>query len=271
MPRFAANLSTLFRDHDYPQAMATARALGFRAVEILFPYDAPPGELASALARNRLELVLINSPAGDWAAGERGLAALPGREAEFAAGFARALGLATALAVPRIHVMAGVVPAGAEPATCAATFVANLRVAAARAADANIALVLEALNADDVPGYLYGTATAARAFVDRIDRPNVGLQFDLYHELRALGAAMSTDAVASSLAAHLDVIRHVQFSGVPGRHEPQHGRIDLQPLFARLDELGYDGWVGCEYVPLGDVAAGLAWAAPWGLGTARPG
>jgi hydroxypyruvate isomerase len=260
MPRFAANLTTLCRGQPLAAACAAVRDLGFGAVEILFPYDRPSDEVRATLAAHGLELVLLNTSPGDWAAGERGLAALPGREAEFHTAFAEALDYARALGAPMIHVMAGVVPAAIARARCTEVFVDNLRTAAAQAQADGIRLMLEPLNWRDVPGYLHATAAETRALVERIGADNVGLQFDCYH------LQITQGDLAAALAAHRDIIGHVQFSSVPGRHEPQYGEVNLPFLFEQLDALGYAGWVGCEYTPKTTLEAGLAWGRPYGLG-----
>ncbi|MCP5200821.1 MAG: TIM barrel protein [Gammaproteobacteria bacterium] len=260
MPRFAANLTTMCRGQSLTAACAAVRALGFRAAEILFPYDHPVAEVHDALADAGLELLLVNTPPGDWSAGERGLAALPGREGDFEAAFAQALDYARGLGAPMIHVMAGVVPAGVPRAECADVFVANLRTAARQAQTQGVRLLLEPLNGRDVPGYLHATAAEARALIERIGAPNVGLQFDFYH------LQITQGDLAAALAEHHDIIGHVQFSSVPGRHEPQYGEVNLPFLFERLDALGYAGWVGCEYTPKTGLEAGLAWGRAYGLG-----
>ncbi|MGE0484618.1 MAG: hydroxypyruvate isomerase family protein [Gammaproteobacteria bacterium] len=260
MPRFAANLTTMCRGQSLMEACTTVRTLGFRATEILFPYDDTVDGVRHALADAGLELVLINTPPGDWAAGERGLAALPGREGDFEAAFAHALDYASGLGAPMIHVMAGVEPAGVSRAACTEVFVDNLRTAAAQAQAHGIRLMLEPLNWRDVPGYLHATVADTRALIERIGASNVGLQFDCYH------LQITQGDLAATIASHLDIIGHVQFSSVPGRHEPQYGEVNLPFLFEQLDALGYAGWVGCEYTPKDTLAAGLAWGRGYGLG-----
>ncbi len=260
MPRFAANLSTLFRSSSWPERMRAVRALGFEAAEILFPYDASAESLRDALDTAGLALVLINTPAGDWQAGERGLAALPGRETDFAQTFRQALDYAIALEVPMIHVMAGVLPADSTRPACEAVFIDNLRAAAQEAADSGVQLLLEPLNAHDVPGYLHAEAAHTVRLIERIGRDNVRLQFDLFHQ------HFAGDSLEASLRAHHALIGHVQFSSVPGRHEPQYGEVDVNALFELLDALGYRGWVGCEYSPKTTLEDGLSWGRRYGLG-----
>lgn len=265
MPRFAANLTTMCRGMPLGAACAAVGAAGFDAVEILFPYAYPVADVRAALTDAGLELVLINTHPGDWDAGERGLAALPGREAAFSDAFEQALDYAHGLGVPMIHVMAGTVPDGASRTDCEAVFVDNLRDAARRARASGIRLMLEPLNRRDAPAYLHATARETRALIERIGEANVGLQFDCYH------LQISQGDLAATLAAHFDIIGHVQFSSVPGRHEPQHGEVNLPFLFGRLDALGYGGWVGCEYTPRSTLLDGLAWGRPYGLGGPPPG
>jgi len=260
MPRFAANLSTLLTEVPFAARFGAARELGFRAVEYLFPYDVPPRTLRDLLDEAGLELVLINTAPGERAAGEFGLAALPGREAEFHDQFEQALDYAETLGAAMIHVMAGVVPPDVGRDRCAAVFVDNLRTAATRARKRRIRLLLEPLNWRDVPGYLHATAAETRALIEQIGHANVQLQFDCYH------LQITQGNLGASLRENLDHIGHVQFSSVPGRHEPQHGEVNMPWLFELLDALGYRGWVGCEYTPKTTTAAGLDWGAAYGLG-----
>lgn len=260
MPRFAANLSMMYPEFGIRERFRAARKDGFTAVEFLQPYGEPVAELRSLLDDNALELILINTPMGDVREGDRGLAGLPGRESEFRAAFELSLSYAVELDIPMIHVMAGVVPDGVTSETCEEVLVNNLQQAASDADQHNIRLMLEPLSHVDVPGYLYSRAEEARALIDAIDYSNVQLQYDFYH------LQVSEGNLAAGLRAHFDVIGHVQFSSVPGRHEPQYGEVNLPYLFSLLDELGYRGWVGCEYRPKTSTAAGLSWAIPYGLG-----
>ena len=256
MPRFAANLSFLFHEMAFVDRFAAAAKAGFSAVEFAFGYDYPARELAARLRDNALEQVLINAPPGDLAAGDRGLAALPGREHEFAAGVVTALRYAQALSCPRIHVMAGVVPDAADPRRRArhrATFVANLRFAAREAAEEGVELTIEPINQRDMPDYFLTTQADAHAIREDVGAANLKVQMDLYH------AQIVEGDLFEKLRRWLAQIGHVQIAGVPGRHEPDVGEINCYALFALLDELGYRGWVGCEYRPLRDTLAGLAW------------
>ncbi len=258
MPRFAANVSLLFGELDFLDRFAAARDHGFRAVECLFPYAHPAADLASRRTAAGLEVALFNSYPGDWQHGERGIAALPGREAEFRASFAVSLQYARALSCPNIHVLSGVAAGGSgDHRRC---YLANLRWAAEHAARDGINVLVEALNPQDMPNYLVASVEAALAIVREVDRPNVSLQLDLYH------VGMMGGRLIETLRAVIGVTRHIQIAGVPGRHEPDVTQeVDYPHLFSLIDELGYRGWIGCEYRPRGTTAAGLGWGAPWGL------
>jgi hydroxypyruvate isomerase len=261
MPRFAANLSLTFNEFDFLDRFAAARRQGFAAVEYLFPYAYPKGELASRLKSEGLQQVLFNAPPGDWERGERGIAALPGREEEFRKSLETALDYAAALECPCLHVMAGLVPPGQEIAGYRQSFIQNLTWAAPLAAAAKVQLLLEPLNPIDFPGYLLSSVALACEIIGAIGSGNVFLQYDLYH------AQMSQGPLAQTFRDNFDRIRHVQIAGVPGRHEPDGTQeIDYPFLFSLMDELGYKGWVGCEYRPRAGTLDGLAWAAPWGIG-----
>ena len=261
MPRFAANLSMTFTEMDFLDRFAAAAEQGFEAIEYLFPYAYPKAELAARLESEGLRQVLFNAPPGDWEKGERGIAALPGRQAEFAKAFETALDYAGALGCPRIHVMAGLVPTGSQAGAYRETFLRNLAWAAPLAARAGVELLLEPLNATDFPGYLVGSVAAALDAIAAVRSDNIFLQYDLYH------AQMSQGRLGQVFLEHFDLIRHVQIAGVPGRHEPNGAQeINYPFLFALMDSLGYKGWVGCEYRPAGRTVDGLGWAAPWGIG-----
>ena len=253
MPKFAANLSLMFTELDFLDRFAAARANGFEAVELLFPYAWDSSAIAARLAQSRLPLVLHNLPAGDWAAGERGIACDPARRAEFEASVELGLRYASALGVRQLHCLAGIVPAGVAPATAHATYVSNLRTAAQRLAPHGINLLIEPINSFDMPGYFLCGSAQAAAVIAECGAPNLFLQYDMYHMQRMEGDLDRT------IRAHLPLIRHMQLADVPGRHEPGTGQIDYRHLFALLDDIGYDGWVGCEYHPAGDTVAGLGW------------
>src|SRR6266566_8951416 len=256
MPRFAANLSFLFNEVPFLDRFAAAADAGFEAVEFAFAYEHPVKELTSRLAASGLQQVLINAPPGDLNAGDRGLAGLPAREHEFAAGFVTALRYALALSCPRVHVMAGVVPASADEAQRArhrSTFVRNLRFAAREAEQDGITLTIEPINPRDMPGYLLTTQTEAHAVREEVGMPNVKVQMDLYH------AQIVEGDLSVKLRRWLNDIGHIQIAGVPDRHEPDSGELNCYALFELLDELGYEGWVGCEYRPRNGTVPGLAW------------
>ena len=259
MPRFAANISMMFPDLPVAERMRTARDLGFSAVEFLSPYSDPAGDTKRWLDDAGVRLILINTPPGDAARGERGLAAVPGRQADFRDHFERALKYAIALDVPMIHVLAGVVADGDRGAARSA-FVENVRFAADRADRHGVRILLEPLNSEDTPGYFLTRTDDARRCIEAIGRANVRLQFDFYHRQIMEGN------LARRLADNLDIIGHIQFSSVPGRHEPQHGEVNLPYLFDLCDTLGYDGWIGCEYRPKTTVIEGLRWGEHYGLG-----
>jgi hydroxypyruvate isomerase len=256
MPRFDANLSFLFNEVPFLDRFAEAAHAGFGAVEFAFRYEYPVAEIVARLSAHGLRQVLINAPPGDWAKGDRGLASLPGREHEFTASFGIALRYADALSCPLIHVMAGVLPAGADPAMRAgyrATFVRNLRLAARDAAAQGVTLTIEPINARDVPGYWLNTQAEAHAIREEVGAANLKVQMDFYHVQIVEGD------LAEKFRRWQPHIGHVQIAGVPGRHEPDAGEINFFYLFELLDELGYDGWVGCEYRPAAGTRAGLAW------------
>lgn len=256
MPQFSANLSFLFTEVPFLERFGEAARAGFRGVEFGFAYDTPEGEIATRLAEHRLACVLINAPPGDLDAGERGIASLPGRERDFAASMETALRYADALGCPRIHVLSGVVPPAADAgqrASRRSTLVRNLRAACAKAREAGVTLLVEALNPHDVPNYLFSTQADAHAIRDEVGAENLKVQMDFYHTEIVEGD------IATKLGRWLPQIGHIQIAGVPGRHEPDVGKLDYLGLLRRVDELGYDGWVGCEYRPLRDTASGLSW------------
>ncbi len=255
MPNFAANLSMMYVEHPFLDRFAAAADDGFKAVEFLFPYEWPAETLAATLARHGLQQVLFNAPPGDFTQGERGIACLPGREAEFRSGFERALGYATALHCPRLHVMAGLVPQGTAPADLRPTYLANLAWAAARAAGAGVDVLIEPINTRDIPGFFLNRQADAHAIVAEVGAPNLKVQMDLYH------CQIVEGDVAMKLRAYLPTGRvgHLQIAGVPERHEPDLGEINHDYLFGVIDELGYDGWIGCEYRPAARTSDGLGW------------
>ncbi|MDR5901597.1 2-oxo-tetronate isomerase [Halomonas icarae] len=262
MIRLAANLSMLFTEHDFLERFAAAADAGFSGVEYLFPYAYSPDTLRSALEASGLQQVLFNLPPGDWEAGERGVASLPGREAEFRDSVTEALRYAVALDCPRVHAMAGLIPEGADESTRQAhhaTYVANLRFAAREAAKLGREVLIEPINTRDMPRYFLSHQDQAMAVLQEVGEPNLRLQFDLYH-----CQIMEGDLVRH-LECQFEHIGHIQIAGVPERHEPDVGEVHYPAVFERLKELGYVDWVGCEYRPAGNTRAGLAWGRPFGL------
>jgi len=253
MPKFAANLSMMFNEVPFLERFAAAKSAGFAGVEFLFPYEFSPNELAHHLHGNGLQQVLFNLAPGDWEAGERGLAALPGREDEFRASVDQALEYAGVLSCKTLHVMAGVVPSDTPWEKMFDTVVENLGFAADAFAQAGVTAVLEPLNSRDAPGYFLPRAADAARVIKAVDRPNVGLQFDFYH------VQIMDGDLARHFEAHAEITRHVQIAGVPERHEPDVGEINFPYLFELMDRLGYDGWVGCEYRPRTTTMEGLGW------------
>ncbi|MBQ0931816.1 hydroxypyruvate isomerase family protein [Ideonella sp. 4Y16] len=264
MPRFAANLTMLYNEHAFLDRFAAAAADGFLGVEYLFPYAFPAQEIAARLRDHGLQQVLFNAPPGDWEAGERGLACLPGRESEFRAGFAQALVYAEELDCPRIHVMAGLAPAGAERAALQATYEANLAWAAAQAQSVGREVLIEPINPRDIPGFFLNRQDEAHRTVQAVGAPNLKVQFDLYH------CQIVEGDVAMKIRQYLPTGRvgHFQIAGVPMRHEPDLGELHHPYLFDVIDEValasGWQGWVGCEYRPQrgavpGGTRDGLGW------------
>lgn len=253
MPKFAANLSMMFTEVSFLDRFAAARGNGFDAVEFLFPYAFDGEQIAQRLARYNLELVLHNLPPGDWGAGDRGMACDPRRVGQFQDSVALALDYANELGVRQLHCMAGVLPPNLAPERARETYIANLKFAAAKLDEHGKRLLIEPINTFDMPGYFLTGSAQAAAIIADCGAPNLFLQYDIYHMHRMEGA------LAESLRAHLPLIGHMQLADAPGRHEPGSGEIDFRTLFALTDALGYQGWIGCEYVPAADTVAGLSW------------
>jgi hydroxypyruvate isomerase len=260
MPKFAANLSMMFQDIGFLDRFDAAARAGFKGVEFLFPYDHPPEVIAEALERNRLTLTLFNTVPGDWNGGERGLAALPGREQEFRDGVDKAITYAKAAKCPLLHTMAGLWPEGRDKAEGEAVYIDNLRWAADRMAGAGLTALIEPINTRDIPGYFLNYSYQALSIIERVGRPNLKLQFDLYH------AQIMEGDLAPKIRALAPYYPHVQIAGTPGRHEPDVGEVNYQFLFDLFDEIGFQGWIGCEYRPKGNTVAGLGWAKKYGIG-----
>ena len=253
MPKFAANLTMLFTELPFMQRFEAAARAGFEAVEYLFPYPFAQEELAAALKANGLRQVLHNLPAGDWDAGERGIACHPDRVAEFREGVPRAIAYATALGCPQVNCLAGKLPAGVSEADARRTLVDNLRFAAEQLRGAGIRLLIEPINTFDIPGFLVNRTEQALGILDEVDSSNLLVQYDIYHAQRMEGE------LAGTLSKHLARIGHIQLADNPGRGEPGTGEINYGFVLNELDRLGYDGWVGCEYRPRGGTGADLEW------------
>jgi hydroxypyruvate isomerase len=257
MPKFSANLSMLYPEVPFLDRFAAAAADGFPAVEYVGPYDHPPEEVAETLAAHGLAQALFNLPAGDWAAGERGIGCLPGRVEEFRASVDVAIRYGRALGCPKINCLAGIAPEGADPVALGATLVANLKYAAPRLADAGIRLLLEPINTRDIPGFFVSTTHHAERILDAVGSDNLYIQYDIYHT-----QVMQGDLVPT-YARLRDRIAHIQIADHPGRGEPGTGEINYAFVLPELDRLGYDGYVGCEYRPKAGTSAGLGWMKPY--------
>jgi hydroxypyruvate isomerase len=258
LPSFSANLGLLWPDRRLLQRIDAAAKAGFRAVEMHFPYDVPPAEVATAVHRNGLTLLGINTSPGDFARGERGLGALPGRERDFQAAVDQSITYCIASGARAIHVMAGNV-AVTDRRRARDVFADNLRTAAAKAATHDLPLLLEPLNPRDNPGYFYTTLAEAVSLIEELALSNIKLQFDVYH------VAISEGDVLTKLKRYMPLIGNVQIAAVPTRAEPDEGEIAYPAIFAGVDALGYQGWVGCEYRPRGDTDEGLRWMRSLGV------
>ncbi|MFB0935350.1 MAG: hydroxypyruvate isomerase family protein [Propionivibrio sp.] len=253
MPKFAANLSMMFNEVPFPERFAAAAKAGFKAVEFLFPYDYTPAQVAGWLKENNLKNALFNMPPGNWAAGDRGMASIPGREQEFCDGVAKAIEYALALGTPTVHAMAGMLPAGADRATHRSTYVDNIWYAAKELAKHNLTLVIEPINTRDMPGYFLNYQDEAHAIRKEIGEPNLKVQMDFYH------VQIMEGDLTMTFKNNFEGIGHVQIASVPTRNEPDEGEINYRHIFKLLDDMGYDGYVGCEYRPRGRTEDGLGW------------
>ena len=264
MPKFAANLSMLYPELDFLDRFEAAARDGFKAVEYLFPYAFKHQDIAARLEANGLQQVLFNAPPGNWESGERGLACLPGREAQFQEGIAQALDYAAALKCPRLHVMAGLMPPGSKHAALLPTYISNLRWAAQEAEKYGVDVLIEPINTRDIPGFFLNRQDQAHEVIAAVGASNLKVQMDLYH------CQIVEGDVAMKLREFLPTghVGHIQIAGVPQRHEPDLGELNYPYLFSVLDELAYTGWVGCEYRPgagmqPGGTSAGLKWLKPY--------
>ena len=253
MPKFAANLTMLFNELEFLSRFEAAAKAGFRGVEYLFPYAYPKEALAAELSKHQLTQVLHNLPAGDWAAGERGIAVDPSRVGEFQDGVGKAIEYATALGCKQINCLAGITPKNVSVEQARSTFVDNLKFAAPKLAAANIKLLIEPINTRDIPGFFLSGTKQALAIMDHVGSANLYLQYDIYHM-----QIMEGD-LAPTMQRNLARIAHLQLADNPGRNEPGTGEINYPFMFQFLDNLGYDGWIGCEYKPKTTTIDGLAW------------
>ncbi|MBC3884834.1 2-oxo-tetronate isomerase [Undibacterium griseum] len=261
MPRFAANLSMMYTELDFPDRFAAAARDGFRGVEYLFPYDYPAQQLRALLEQNGLQQVLFNAPPGDWAAGERGIASLPGREEEFRRGFEQALEYAAILGNRHIHVMAGLAVPAIEQAKQHAVYLSNLAHAALLASREGVTVLIEPINTRDMPGYFLHYQQQAQDICDELATAHLQAQFDIYH------CQIMEGDILRKLERYLHRpqagIGHIQIAGVPDRHEPSEGEVNYPYLFSQLDRMGYTGWIGCEYRPRAGTSEGLGWLQQW--------
>jgi len=257
MPRFAANLSMMYHEQPFLDRFAACARDGFRAVEYLFPYEHAAAEIRSRLDSNGLVQALFNAPPGDWAAGERGMAALPGREDEFRRSVETALDYARTIGNDKLHVMAGLIGAAADRARQRETYLRNLAWAADAARADGIQILIEPINQRDMPGYFLNRQDDAQTLCREVGAPNLRVQFDCYH------CQIVEGDLAMKLKRDIAGIGHIQIAGVPERHEPDIGELNYPYLFALIDSLGYDGWIGCEYRPKADTSGGLGWLRPY--------
>jgi hydroxypyruvate isomerase len=253
MPNFAANLTMLFTELPFLERFEAAAKAKFKAVEFLFPYAFALEDIKQKLDSNALLLVLHNLPAGNWDAGERGIACLPDRVDEFRASVAAAISYATGLGVQQLNCLAGIAPAGVANDVLRSTFVSNLRYAAAHLAEHGLRLLIEPINTYDIPGFYLNRTQQAIDILDEVGADNAFVQYDIYHAQRTEGE------LAATLKKHLARIGHIQLADNPGRNEPGTGEINYAWLFKQLDAIGYKGWVGCEYKPATTTLAGLGW------------
>jgi len=259
MTKLAANLTMLFNEVPFLERFEAAAKAGFKAVEFLFPYPFEARDLAQRLQANGLELVLHNLPAGNWEAGERGIACHPNRVQEFRDGVRTAISYAKQLNVKQLNCLVGIVPPGVSQDAAHATLVENLKYAAGVLKAEGIRLLIEPINTFDIPGFFLSRTAQAVKLIEETGSDNLFVQYDIYHMQRMEGELSAT------IKANLPLIKHVQLADNPGRNEPGTGEINYRFLFGYLDSIGYDGWIGCEYKPRGDTLDGLAWRSAHGL------
>ena len=259
MPKLAANLTMLFNEHPFMDRFEAAAKAGFKGVEFLFPYAFDANEIAAKLESNKLELVLHNLPAGKWEAGERGIACHPDRVAEFRHGVGEAIKYAKVLGVKQLNCLVGIAPQGVDAETLRKTVVDNLRFAADALKEEKIRLLIEPINTFDIPGFYLSRTQQAIDLIKETGSNNIYVQYDIYHMQRMEGE------LASTIKTNLDLIKHIQLADNPGRFEPGTGEINYRYLFGFLDQIGYDGWIGCEYKPRVGTMEGLGWRAEHGV------
>jgi len=258
MPKFAANLTMLFTELPFLERFEAASKAGFQAIEFLFPYDHEKQQIADLLQKHHLQLILHNLPAGNWGAGERGIAAHPARKEEFREGVDRAIAYATALQVPQLNCLAGIVTD--TPVQARNTLVENLAYAADKLHASGLRLLLEPVNTRDIAGFFVNRTDQALAILDEVGSSNLYLQYDIYH------AQVMEGNLAETICRNLGRIGHLQLADNPGRHEPGTGEINYDYLFRHIDGLGYTGWIGCEYKPAATTIEGLGWLKSHGIG-----
>lgn len=255
MPKLAANLTMLFNEVGFIERFGAAARAGFRGVEFLFPYAFHADQIADQLSLYQLDLVLHNLPAGNWEAGERGIACHPDRTGEFEEGVGEAIRYAKVLGVKQLNCLVGITPKGVSSEKAYSTVVSNLKFAADKLKAAGIRLLIEPINTFDIPGFFLSHTRQALDIIKETGSDNLFVQYDIYHMQRMEGE------LAATIKANLPMIKHVQLADNPGRFEPGTGEINYRYLLAMLDEIGYDGWIGCEYKPKAGTAEGLNWRA----------
>jgi len=260
MPRFAANLTMMFNEVAFLERFAQAANVGFKGVEFLFPYEFAAEAVAERLHQNNLQQALFNMPPGDWGAGERGLACIPGREGEFEDNLETALSYAKTVGCKQLHMMAGILPDTCSHQQATDTFIANLQLAATICRPHGITILIEPINDRDMPGYFLHHQAQAIDLLKQAQHPNTALQMDLYH------CQITQGEVKNHIRNNFASIGHFQIAGVPGRHEPVRGEINYPAIFDLIDNLNFSGWVGCEYHPATHTLACLGWATPYAIG-----
>jgi hydroxypyruvate isomerase len=259
MPRFAANITTMFNEVPFMERFKAAAGAGFKAVEFLFPYDYSVQDIKKEVDFYGLKVVLFNMPAGNWEAGDRGIAANPDRQKEFQDGVDKAIEYAVILEVPQVNCLAGKKVQNKDEEEQYQVLVANLRHAAEKLAKKKVKTLIEYINVWDMPGFFLPTAVQALNVIKRVEHANVYLQLDIYH------ASRNKENVTEILINHLDKIAHIQIADHPGRHQPGTGEINYKHLLAEFDRIGYKGYVSMEYIPVADTSSSLQWISEYGF------